>query len=79
MSNHDETVAALKERLEASWLEIQRLREENARLLEASTVFGQLAERLNSELQERRLGAPDRRRWARLGAPSRRASTSSSR
>jgi hypothetical protein len=73
VSNQEDTVASLEERLEASRLEIQRLREENARLLEASTAFGQLAERLNTELQERRLGEADRRRWSRLGAPSRRA------
>jgi hypothetical protein len=68
---------SLEARLEASRLEIQRLREENARLIEASNVFGQLAERLNMELQERRLGEADRRRWSRLGAPSRRSSTTS--
>lgn len=64
----------LEELLAASELEIQRLREENARLLEASKVFGQLAERLNAQLQEeRRLGEADRRRWSRLGSVPRRA------
>jgi hypothetical protein len=64
----------LEERLEASRLEIQRLREENSRLLEASKVFGQLAERLNTQLQEeRRRGEADRRRWSRLGTTPRRS------
>jgi hypothetical protein len=73
VSNQRDSDASLRERLEASHLEIQRLREENARLVEASNAFGQLAERLNTELQqERRLGEADRRRWSRLGAPSRR-------
>ena len=76
--DYKDCVASLKERLEESRLEIQRLREENARLLEASTAFGQLAERLNTELQERRLGEADRRRWARIGSPGRRASAPSS-
>jgi hypothetical protein len=71
VSNQEDT--SWEERLEASRLEIQRLREENARLVEASNAFGQLAERLNTELQqERRLGEADRRRWSRLGTPSRR-------
>jgi hypothetical protein len=78
VSNQEDTDASWEERLEASRLEIQRLREENARLMESSNAFGQLAERLNTELQqERRLGEADRRRWARLGAPSRRASAAS--
>lgn len=80
MSNQEDSDASWEERLEASRLEIQRLREENARLIEASNAFGQLAERLNTALQqERRLGETDRRRWSRLGALSRRASASSSR
>lgn len=69
---------SLEARLEESRLEIQRLREENARLVEASNAFGQLAERLNTELKERRMGEADRRRWARLGSPSRRVSDVSS-
>ena len=63
----------MEERLEASRLEIQRLREENSRLLEASKAFGQLAERLNTQLkEERRLGEADRRKWSRLGSVPRR-------
>jgi hypothetical protein len=77
VSNQEDSEASWKERLEASRLEIQRLREENARLVEASNAFGQLAERLNTELQqERRMGEADRRRWSRLGTPSRRAASS---
>jgi hypothetical protein len=69
---------SLETRLEASRLEIQRLREENERLVEASNAFGQLAERLNTELQkERRLGEADRRRWSRPGLPTRRTGSSS--
>jgi hypothetical protein len=74
VSYQEDSDASWEERLETSRLEIQRLREENERLIEASNAFGQLAERLNTELQqERRLGEADRRRWSRLGAPSRRA------
>jgi hypothetical protein len=73
VSNQEDSDASLEARLEESRLEIQRLREENARLVEASTAFGQLAERLNTELlEERRLGEADRRKWSRLGAPARR-------
>ena len=76
MSNNQDDDLPLEKRLEASQLEIQRLREENLQLLEASKAFGQLAERLNSQLQEeRRLGDADRRRWSRLGTAPRRAST----
>lgn len=73
MPNHEDGDLPLKQRLEAIQLEIQRLREENAQLLEASKAFGQLAERLNTQLQEeRRLGEADRRRWSRLGSVARR-------
>lgn len=74
VSNHDDNDLPCEEKLEASQREIQRLCEENGQLLKASNAFGQLAERLNTELrQERRVGEGDRRRWERAGAPSRRA------
>ena len=66
-----------EEQLEATLLENQRLREQNGQLVKASACFGQLAERLNTELQfERRLGDEDRRRLARPGCVSRRTSES---
>jgi hypothetical protein len=72
VSNQDDSDLSWEQRLAASHLEIQRLREENAQLRKASTAFGQLAERLNMELQmERRQGEPDRRQSSRLGAPRR--------
>jgi hypothetical protein len=74
VSNHDDHDVPCEEKLEASQREIQRLCEENTELLKASNAFGQLAERLNTELrQERRIGEGDRRRWDRAGSPSRRA------
>jgi predicted RNase H-like nuclease (RuvC/YqgF family) len=64
-----------QERLAASQREIQKLREENSELMKASNAFGQLAERLNTELRQvRRLGDADRRRWSRPGAMPRRSS-----
>jgi hypothetical protein len=72
--NQEDSNLPWEQRLEASRLEIQRLREENLQLREASSVFGQLAERLNTELQqERRLGEADRRRSTRPDSPLRRA------
>lgn len=63
------------EHLKASLLENQRLREQIKHLMEASNTFGQLAERLNAELQmERRGRAEDRRPLARPNSVSRRAS-----
>lgn len=42
--------------------QLERLEEENARLREAASAFGALAERLNNELrEERRLRESDRR------------------
>lgn len=73
VSNDENPDIPCEERLEASQLEIQRLSEQNAQLTEASNAFGQLAERLNLELQqELRLGEPDRRRSPRSGAVERR-------
>lgn len=75
MPYHDDPETPCEERLQASKLEIVELREEeeNEQLAKSSNDFGQLAERLNSELRpERRLGKPDRRRWPRIGAASRR-------
>lgn len=74
MSNDDSRDISCEEELEASRREVERLSEENGQLIEASNVFGQLAERLNTELrEERRVGDPDRRRWDRAGSKSRRA------
>jgi hypothetical protein len=79
VSNQEDRDASWQERLEASRLEIQRLREENARLVEASNAFGQLAERLNTELQhERRLAEAERRRGSRSGLLPRRSPAESS-
>jgi hypothetical protein len=56
------------ERLKAILLENQRLREQIKQLMQASSTFGQLAERLNAELQlERRGRVENRRRLARAG------------
>jgi predicted nucleic acid-binding Zn-ribbon protein len=75
MANTDDRDTPCEERLEATKVEINELRENNEQLLKSSNDFGQLAERLNTELQqERRRGQPDRRRWPRIGAVSRRAS-----
>jgi hypothetical protein len=80
MANHDDPddpEIPCEERLEASRQEMDELREENEQLVKSSNDFGQLAERLNSELRhERRVGQPDRRRWPRVGAVLRRASQS---
>jgi hypothetical protein len=78
MANNDDPDSPCEERLEASQVEIAALREENEQLLKASNDFGQLAERLNTELRDRRRGQPDRRRWPRLGAVPRRASQDAS-
>ena len=76
MSSHQDNDIPCEERLEASQREIQRLREQNGQLIQASNDFGQLAERLNSELRkERRLGEEDRRRRFRPGSVPRREST----
>jgi hypothetical protein len=46
--------------------QLERLEEENARLREAASAFGALAERLNHELrEERRLSQSDRRMLVR--------------
>ena len=64
-----------EEKLEATLQDNQRLREQNGQLLKASNTFGQLAERLNTELRlERRLAGEDRRRQARPSSAPRRAS-----
>jgi hypothetical protein len=74
VSNNDETEGSCEEQLEATRQENQRLLEENRHLQRASHAFGQLAERLNLELQEeRRIGENDRRRSARPDASVRRA------
>jgi hypothetical protein len=66
-----------EEQLEAIVAENQHLREENSELLKASTTFGQLAERLSTELRlERRADGGDRRRESRPSSPSRRAALS---
>jgi FtsZ-binding cell division protein ZapB len=54
VTNHEHDRATLEERLAACQLEIERLREENRYLRRASSVFGQLAERLNVELHHER-------------------------
>jgi hypothetical protein len=74
VSDQDDPDIPCEDQLEASQREIQKLREENRELLKASNAFGQLAERLNSELRnERRLGETDRRRQSRPGSMSRRS------
>ena len=74
MPNDEDTEIPCEERLQATEQEIRKLREENGELMKASNAFGQLAERLNTELrQERRLGDADRRRWTRAGTIPRRA------
>lgn len=73
VSNPDDHHRSCEDRLAASNLEVERLREENEQLVKASNDFGLLAERLNSErLQDRRTGMADRRRWPRIGALTRR-------
>jgi hypothetical protein len=55
--------------------ELEALREENRALRDASTSFGDLAERLSERLgQERRQNTADRRRVER-GSPDRRVRT----
>jgi hypothetical protein len=77
MADDDDPEIPCEERLEANRQEMAELREENEHLVKSSNDFGELAERLNLELRhERRLGQPDRRRWPRIGAVSRRASQS---
>ena len=71
MAINDDPDAPWEDQLDASKREIHELRQENEQLSKASNDFGQLAERLNAE---RRRGQPDRRRWPRIGAVSRRAS-----
>jgi hypothetical protein len=64
-----------EQQLEASKQENRELREENDQLAKSSNDFGLLAERLNTERRhERRRGQPDRRRWPRIGAATRRVS-----
>jgi hypothetical protein len=74
--NHDEMtrnhLSLCEEELEELRRENDRLREENQHLAGASDGFGQLAERLNSALRERRVEAFDRRRVARAGSDGRR-------
>ena len=75
MANPDDPEIPCEQRLEASKQEVDELREENEQLVKSSNDFGQLAERLNSALRhDRRFGQPDRRRWPRIGAVSRRVS-----
>lgn len=75
MAENNDPETPSEPRLEASNRELHKLREDNEKLVKASNDVGQLAERLNAELrEERRRGQPDRRRWPRIGAVSRRAS-----
>jgi hypothetical protein len=77
VSNQDDSERSCEEQLAASQQENQRLLEENRQLQRASHAFGQLAERLNLELQEeRRTGEADRRRAARPDSTSRRSTPS---
>ncbi|MEO6236679.1 MAG: hypothetical protein ABIQ52_06735 [Vicinamibacterales bacterium] len=73
----EEQLAVTEEQLGMTRRENEKLQEENRHLLSASDAFGQLAERLNTELQlERRLGDVDRRRSLRAASMSRRTSPS---
>jgi hypothetical protein len=79
VSRDDQTIpicSTCEQRLKAAQQENDRLLEQNRFLLGAADAFGQLAERLNTELQtERRFAAHDRRGNTRPGEVLRRAAS----
>jgi hypothetical protein len=60
-ANVDSGAMELPKTVEECHEVIQQLRDENAALRQSGASFGRLAERLNSELQEERRKARDRR------------------
>ena len=73
METHDDSPKALQECEE----KVKQLEEENQHLREASSAFGQLAERLNTTLEkERRTAGGDRRQWPRPSGERRHSSES---